>query len=97
MKKFFIIILDPNAETSAIKGRIPQLGDYCSIYVNQYLLISTLPSAKAVYEKLVQDQQNPVGIVVLSTDIDKLLYWGYSDKGLWDWLNERIGIKRENI
>lgn len=86
MRKLFIIILDPNVDASVIRNRIIELGDHYIIYGNQYFVLADFENAQAVYERLVRKDENPTGIVVLCTDAERLTYWGYSDKGLWEWL-----------
>lgn len=86
MRKIFIIILDPNVDTSVVKNRITELGDHYNIYGDQYLVLADFESAKDVYEKLIRKDDNPVRIVVLCADPETFSYWGYSDKGLWAWL-----------
>lgn len=87
MRKLFIIILDPNAnESSIIRNRITELGDHYVVYGNQYLVIANFDNAQNVYEKVICNNDSPIGIVILCTNIDSLSYWGYSDKGLWEWL-----------
>ena len=86
MRRLFIIILAPNVDASVIRSRISELGDHYIVYGNQYFVLANFENAQAVYERLVRNNENPTGIVVLCTDADTLTYWGYSDKGLWEWL-----------
>lgn len=86
MRRLFIIILDPNIDASTVRNRIAELGDYYIIYGNQYLILTDFVDAQTVYEKIVRQEDSPIGIVVLCVDADTLTYWGYSDKGLWEWL-----------
>ena len=86
MRRLFIIILDPNVDASIVRNRIAELGDHYIIYGNQYFVLANFDNAQAVYERVVRNGDAPIGIVVLCTDVDTLTYWGYSDKGLWEWL-----------
>lgn len=86
MRKLFIIILDPNVEASIVRSRITELGDHYIVYGNQYFVLADFENAKNIYERVVRNDDSPIGIVVLCVDIESLTYWGYSDKGLWEWL-----------
>lgn len=86
MKKLFIIILDPNVNASIVRNRIAELGDYYTVYENQYFVLAAFDDAQAVYERVVRYGDNPIGIVVLCVNTETLTYWGYSDKSLWEWL-----------
>lgn len=86
MKKLFIIILDPNIDTSVVKSRITELGDYYVVYDNQYFVLTDYDNAQSVYRRLICNEENPVGIVILCIEANALTYWGYSDKRLWEWL-----------
>lgn len=86
MRRLFIIILDPNAEASIVRSRIAELGDHYIVYGNQYFVLADFENAQNVYERVVRNDDSPIGIVVLCVDIGALTYWGYSDKGLWEWL-----------
>lgn len=86
MRKVFIIILDPDVNSSVVRNRITELGEHYIVYGNQYIVLANFNNAKDVYDTLVRNVDNPVGIVVLCTDEATLSYWGYSDKGLWEWL-----------
>lgn len=85
MKKLYIIILDSNVDSTIVKSRISELNKYYSIY-NQYIVYTDCPNAQTLYEKLVPSSTTFTGIVVFGTTLESLTYWGYSDKGLWDWL-----------
>lgn len=86
MRRLFIIILDPNVDASIVRNRIAELGDHYIVYGNQYFVLANFDNAQAVYESVVRNGDTPIGIVVLCVDADTLTYWGYSDKGLWEWL-----------
>lgn len=86
MKKLFIIILDPNVDAPIVRNRIAELGDYYNVYGNQYFVLAEFDDAQTVYERIVRNNDNPIGIVVLCANIETLTYWGYSDKNLWEWL-----------
>lgn len=86
MRRLFIIILDPNVDATTIRSRIAELGDHYIVYGNQYFVLAEFDNAQAVYERVVRNGDSPIGIVVLCVDADTLTYWGYSDKGLWEWL-----------
>lgn len=88
MRRLFIIILDPNANAATIRGRITELGDHYIVYGNQYLVLAELDTAREVYERLVRNDEQPSGIVVLCTSTNELTYWGYYDKKLWEWLGD---------
>ena len=62
------------------------------IYQNQYFVLTNFGNAQAVYERVIRNSDSPIGIVVLGVDIGTLTYWGYSDKGLWEWLRSH-GIR----
>lgn len=91
MNQLYIIMLDPYSDTSIIKNRISELGNYYVVYENQYLLISDQKSAKELYESLTRNISNSaIGVVVLGVSITDLTYWGYSSRGLWSWLKENV-------
>lgn len=91
MKQLYIIILDPFSDTSVIKNRISESGNYYVVYENQYLLISDQSSAKSLYESLTRNIPDAsIGVVILGVSLSDLTYWGYSSKGLWSWLKESI-------
>lgn len=92
MKRLFIIILDPNADATIIRDRIAELGDYYIVYKNQYLVLADLDTARDVYERLMRNEEQPTGIVVLCTSTEQLTYWGYSNKKLWEWLGEHASV-----
>lgn len=92
MRKLFVIILDPNVDASVVRSRIAELGDHYIIYQNQYFVLTNFGNAQAVYERVIRNSDSPIGIVVLGVDIGTLTYWGYSDKGLWEWLRSH-GIR----
>lgn len=85
MRKLFIIILDPNANASIVRNRITELGDHYIVYENQYFVLANFDNARAVYDNIIRND-TPTGIVVLCVEASTLTYWGYSDKGLWEWL-----------
>lgn len=90
MRKLFLIILNPQ-ESSIIRERIESLGDYYVIYDNQYFVILDSETAKGVYSKIVKEEENISGVVVLEIqDINNFNYWGYAERGLWSWLNKHI-------
>ena len=93
MKKLFLIILNPNAETSIIKRRIVDFGVYYIIYNNQYLVLSEHNEAKDVYSAIVKDEDSIIGTIVLSMPTTNLSYWGYADKSLWEWLDKYTNSK----
>lgn len=94
MKKLYIIILDPNVDSTIVKSKISELSKYYSIY-NQYIVYTDCPNAKTLYEKLVPSSSATLtGIVVFGTTLESLTYWGYSDKGLWDWLKSLDSSER---
>ena len=86
MRRLFIIILAPNVDASIVRRRIAELGEYYVIYGNQYFVLAEFDNAQAVYDRVVHYDDNNIGIVVLCVDTKTLNYWGYSDKGLWNWL-----------
>ena len=86
MRRLFIIILDPNVDASVVRNRITELGDHYIIYGDQYLVLANFDNARAVYDRLIRNGENRIRIVVLCVDAETLTYWGYSDKGLWEWL-----------
>lgn len=90
MKKFFIIILDPNSDSTLVRAKIGELGDYYNIYNNQYLVCLDCDNAQELYDKLQPNNISPVGIVIFGASIEGLTYWGYSDKGLWAWLQTHL-------
>lgn len=90
MKQLFIIILDPNVDSSLLRAKIQELGDYYNIYYNQYVLLAEFDSAQQLYDKLVPPGTPQTGIVIFCTPVSSLKYWGYSDKGLWSWLSEHV-------
>ena len=51
MRKFFIIILDPNSDSALIRAKIGELGDYYNIYNNQYLVCLDCDSPQELYNK----------------------------------------------
>lgn len=86
MTKLFIIILDPNTDASIVRSRIAEIGEYYIVYGNQYFVLADFDNARSIYEKIVHSDDRQIGIVVLCVNTDALTYWGYSDKGLWEWL-----------
>lgn len=88
MKNLFIIILNPNVDTSIIKRRIEDLGEYYVVYNNQYLVLSKQDDAQNVYSEIVKNDDNIIGTIVLSISTKELSYWGYADKSLWEWLDK---------
>ena len=92
MKQIFIIILDPSADSSLLRAKIHELGDYYIVYNDQYLVYADYEDAKQLYEKLVPSESVPTGIVIFSVSVEYLKYWGYSDKGLWSWLGSHVPL-----
>lgn len=92
MKKIFIIILNPNSDTTLLRAKISEIGDYYNIYDNQYLVSLECDNAEELYNKLQTANTPPVGIVILGVSIEGLTYWGYSDKKLWSWLQSHLNI-----
>lgn len=90
MRRLFIIILNPNVDASIIRRRIEDLGEYYIVYDNQYLVLANNEDASGVYSRIVHNDDNIIGIVVLGVSTNELSYWGYADKGLWTWLSEHI-------
>lgn len=90
MKQLFIIILDPNANSALLRAKIQELGEYYNIYNNQYVVCANYENAQQLYEKLVPQGTPQTGIVIFSTPVESLKYWGYSDKGLWTWLSNHV-------
>lgn len=90
MKQLFIIILDPNVNSSLLRAKIQELGDYYNIYGNQYVVCADYDNAQRLYEKLVPQGMPQTGIVIFSAPVESLKYWGYSDKGLWTWLSNHV-------
>lgn len=86
MRRLFIIILDPNVDASIVRKRIAELGEHYVIYGNQYFVLAGFNDAQTVYNRVIHNDDNNIGIVVLCVDAETLTYWGYSDKGLWEWL-----------
>lgn len=96
MKHFFIVILDPNADSTKLKGKILELGDSYRIFDNQFIVYVDCEDAKQLYERLVPNE--PIGIVIFRADIKSdNSYWGYSDAGLWKWLKniEKVDQHRD--
>lgn len=89
MRKLFIITLGPDTNTSDIRRRIERLGDYYTLYNNQYLVFADIEDAQSVYSRIAQES-TVLGIVILGIPLDKLTYWGYTDKELWKWLEKAI-------
>ena len=87
MKQLFIIILDPNSNSSLVRAKIQELGDYYNIYYNQYVVVAEFENAQQLYERLIPQGATQIGIVIFSVPVDSIKYWGYSDKGLWTWLS----------
>lgn len=90
MKQLFIIILDPNVDSSLLRAKIQELGDYYNIYYNQYVVSADYENAQQLYDKLVPQGTPQTGIVIFGMPVSSLKYWGYSDKGLWTWLSEHV-------
>lgn len=91
MRKLYIIILNPNVDTSSvIRRRITESGNCYVVYNNQYLLIANYSNAHDLYNHLTRNEGDSVGIVIFEASIEDLTYWGYSDKGLWSWLAENV-------
>lgn len=90
MKKIFIIILDPNSDSVLLRAKIGELGDYYNIYNNQYLVCLDCDTAQELYNRLQSVSAPPVGIVIFGVTIENLTFWGYSDKGLWTWLQNHV-------
>ena len=93
MKNLFLIILNPNADTSIIRRRIEDLGEYYIINNNQYLVLSEHHDSQAVYSMIVKDEDSIIGTIVLSIPTTNLSYWGYADKSLWEWLDKHTNSK----
>lgn len=92
MRQIFIIILDPNVDSSLLRAKIQELGDYYNIYNNQYIVSADFNSAQQLYDKLVPQGDNQIGIVIFSVSVESLTYWGFSSKGLWAWLKEHVPL-----
>ena len=90
MKQLFIIILDPNVNSSLLRSKIHELGDYYNIYSNQYVVCADYKDSKELYEKLIPQGEPQTGIVIFCVPITELNYWGYSDKRLWEWLGNHL-------
>ncbi|MBR4583330.1 MAG: hypothetical protein IKO34_05900 [Bacteroidales bacterium] len=90
MKQLFIITLDPNGNSFLLREKIKELGDYYNIYNNQYIVCADYEDAQQLYEKLVPKGFPLTGIVVFSIPVNHIKYWGYSNKGLWEWLKNHI-------
>lgn len=90
MKQLFIIILNPNGNSSFLEAKIKELGDYYNIYNNQYVVSADCGNAQQLYEKLIPNGFPQTGIVIFSIPANQLNYWGYSDKELWAWLKKHV-------
>ena len=55
---------------SIVRNRIAELGDYYTVYENQYFVLAAFDDAQAVYERVVRYGDNPIGIVVLCVNTE---------------------------
>ena len=85
---YYIIMLDPNANSTSLKMKIQELGNYFKIYENQYIVCGDYGNAKLLYERLVPNGEPQVGLVIFSVSVNSLKFWGYSDKELWIFLGK---------
>ena len=89
MKNLYIILVEPNEAPILMREKISNAGDCYRLY-DSYVLFSDIQSAEELYKFIVGKDYDTEEIVIFKLLLDKTSFFGYTDRGLWEWLSENI-------
>lgn len=87
MKKLFEIIIENSVDVSYLNIKINELGNAYRLYQNKFFLFADFNSAQELYERIITEDYQQTGIVILEIPLKGFSFWGYSEKSLWAWLS----------
>lgn len=87
MKTYVILVHNEN-NVDIVRERLQQLGSYFVFFEKDFVIKTTINSAQEVFEQIERNEQFDLVVFEIQA-IPQESYWGFANKELWKWLQER--------
>ncbi len=86
--KTFIVLIHNDDDVAVVRERLTQLGSCFVFYDKEFLVETTLNTAREVYNQIENTDQFEIVVFEINIlEIDS--YWGFANIELWNWLKDR--------